>query len=111
MDARNDALEIVAQFDGSILDVQHLTQRSNELRTREKRARALVAGGGAALTAALALFALSCTRITLPRALDFVAAALLTAGVWLLLRGLGRLAERPRHAYSVGDDAGADLPL
>src|SRR5260370_41501067 len=74
-----DALEVVAQFDGSILDVQHLVLRPPDARAEVHKTRALLVGGGAALGLALLLFLIS-AHVTLPRAFDLVVTVLLSCG-------------------------------
>jgi hypothetical protein len=103
---RHDVIEVVAQFDGSILDVQHLAPPRADARAQAHKTRALLAGGGAALGLALLLFPMS-TRVSLPRAFDLLAALLISVGTWLLLRGLDRATAPVRHEYTVGEDTRA----
>jgi hypothetical protein len=100
----DDALEVVAQFDGSILDVQHLVPPPPDARAQAGKTRALLVGGGAAIGLALLLFLVS-TRVSLPRACDLVVTLLVSAGTWLLLRGLDRATAPARHVYTVGEGA------
>src|SRR5205823_4930612 len=100
----DDVIEVVAQFDGSIIDVQHLVPPPPDARAQANRTRALVVGGGAALGLALLLFFVS-AHVMLPRAFDLVVTLLLSAGTWLLLRGLGRATVPSLHEYTVGEDA------
>jgi hypothetical protein len=108
--SHDDALEIVAQFDGSILDVQHLVPRAPDAPAQQRTTAALIITGGAALLLAL-LFFFASTKIALPRAFDVVFALLLGAGTWLLMRGLGRATAAPLHEYSVGDGARASCAV
>lgn len=104
--AGTESVEVVAQFDGAIIDVRHLcAPRPAE----ERRARSLVAGGAGALGLAAVAFACAYGGVPLSRAVDAGVALLLGGGVWLLLRGLDRLSDRAPSDYTIG--AGASLAV
>lgn len=91
-----ESIEVVAQFDGAIVDVQHLmAPRAAD----ERRARILVAGGAAALALAAIAFLCAYAGVRGSRALDVAVAVALAGGSWALLRGLDRRADRAPSRY------------
>src|SRR5256885_544716 len=101
------AIEVVAEFDGAIVDVTHLTAQPLDRR----RIRLCVGGGVALLSLAAVAFVCAYAGARLGRAIDVMVIIALFGGTWALLRGLDRRAERARCDYTLGGDAHADFAV
>jgi hypothetical protein len=94
--AGTESVEVIAQFDGAIIDVQHL---SAPRRQDEQRARVLIAAGSIALALAAIAFGCAYGGAHLSRTVDVLVAIALGGGTWAVLRGLDRRADRAPSAY------------
>src|SRR4051812_48536235 len=106
-----EAIEVVAQFDGAIVDVAHVV-RDDGADARQRRARWLWRGGLAALGVAALAFACAYAGVAVGRTGDALVALCLCGGTWALLRALDRAQGRldaPR-AYTIGT-AGASFVI
>ena len=105
-----EAIEVVAEFDGAIVDVTHIV-RDDDAEAAARRRRWLLAGGAAALAVAAVAFVCAYAGAPLGRAADVVVAVCLAGGTWALMRALdaGRFA--PPRAYTIGADPRASFTV
>ncbi|HEX8951176.1 MAG TPA: hypothetical protein VF945_04990, partial [Polyangia bacterium] len=107
----SESIEVVAQFDGAIVDVAHIV-RDDGAEPAARRRRWLLGGGAAALGVAAAAFVCAYAGAPLGRAVDVVVAACLVGGTWALMRAIdrgGRFA--PQRAYTIGPDPRASFAV
>ncbi|MDB4970954.1 MAG: putative abductin-like protein [Myxococcales bacterium] len=103
----SQAIEVVAQFDGAIVAVTHLSARELDPRPTQ-----FLVGGGVALMAVAAVaFVSAYAGARLGRGIDAVVIGCLIGGTWALLRGLDRRADRVARDYTIGGHAHADFAV
>jgi hypothetical protein len=105
----SEAIEVVAQFDGAIVDVAHIV-RDDTADARRRRGRWLLRGGLGALGVAALAFACAYAGVAVGRAGDAVVAICLCGGTWALLRALDRGRFDAPRAYTIGT-AGASFVI
>jgi hypothetical protein len=110
----SEAIEVVAQFDGAIVDVTHIL-RDDRAEAAARRTRWLFGGGVAALAVAAVAFLCAVGGAALGRTVDAVVALCLAGGTWAILRALDRGGWRgrsaPPRAYTIGPDPRASFAV
>jgi hypothetical protein len=110
----SEAIEVVAQFDGAIVDVTHIV-RDDGADAAARHTRWLLGGGLGALGVAVVAFLCAVGGLALGRAVDAVVAVCLAGGTWAILRALDRGGWRgsfaPPRAYTIGPDPRATFAV
>ncbi|HXU72038.1 MAG TPA: AgmX/PglI C-terminal domain-containing protein [Polyangia bacterium] len=106
----SEAIEVVAQFDGAIVDVAHIV-RDDGADSAEVRRRWLAGAGTAALAVAGVAFLCAYGGVALGRAVDVVVAACLAFGTWAIARTLSQGRFAPARAYTIGPDPRASFAI
>ncbi|HEY2744824.1 MAG TPA: hypothetical protein VGL86_09385, partial [Polyangia bacterium] len=106
----SEAIEVVAQFDGAIVDVTHIV-RDDAADAAAQRARRLAWGGAAALAVPAIAFVLAYHGVALSRAIDAIVAVCLVFGTWAIARALSQGSFAPPRAYTIGPDPRATFAV
>lgn len=106
----SESVEVVAQFDGAIVDVTHIV-RDDGADAAARRGRWLLGGGAAALAVAAVAFACAYAGASLGRAADVVVAVCLAGGTWALMRFIDRGRFTVARAYTIGPDPRASFTV
>ncbi len=110
----SESIEVVAQFDGAIVDVTHIV-RDDDADATLTHTRWLLGGGLGALAVAAAVFGCAYGGVALGRAADVIVTVCLAGGTWAILRALDRGAWRgrfaPPRAYTIGPDPRASFAV
>src|SRR5690348_11195036 len=105
--AGSESIEVIAQFDGAIVDVAHIV-RDDGAEAAARRTRWLLGGGLGALGVAAVAFLCAVAGVALGRTVDAIVAVCLAGGTWAILRALDRGGWRgsfaPPRAYTIGPD-------
>jgi hypothetical protein len=110
----SEAIEVVAQFDGAIVDVTHIV-RDDRADAAARHTRWLLGGGVAALAVAAVAFLCAYGGAHLSRGIDALVAVCLAGGTWALLRAGARVGWQgsflPARAYTIGPDPQASFAV
>ena len=106
----SEAIEVVAQFDGAIVDVTHIV-RDDGADAALRRTRLLGWGGAAALAVPAVAFLCAYGGVMLSRAVDVTVAICLGFGTWAVARALSQGRFAPARAYTIGPDPRASFAL
>jgi hypothetical protein len=106
----SEAIEVVAQFDGAIVDVTHIV-RDDDAEAAERHRQWLIGGGALAFFVALVAFVCAYRGAHLGRGIDALVAVCLAAGTWALLRALDQGSFAPPRAYTIGPDPRATFAV
>ena len=106
----SEAIEVVAQFDGAIVDVTHIV-RDDGAEAAERHGQWLVAGGAVAFAVAAIAFVCAYRGAHLSRGIDALVAVCLAGGTWALLRALDKGRFAAPHAYTIGPDPRATFAV
>ncbi len=106
----SESVEVVAQFDGAIVDVTHIL-RDDGADAAAQRGRWLLGGGAAALGVVAVAFVCAYAGAPLGRAVDVAVAACLVAGTWAVMRWIDRGRSAGERAYTIGPDPQASFAV
>jgi TonB family protein len=114
----SQAIEVVAEFDGAIIEVNHVV-RDDGAEAAGRHTRWLLGGGMAAFAVAAAAFGCAYAGVAVGRAVDVLVAVCLGGGTWALMRAAERASWQqvwrgrfaPADAYTVGPDPRASFAL
>lgn len=106
----SEAIEVVAQFDGAIVDVAHIV-RDDGADAVERHTRWLAGGGAAAFAVAAVAFVCAYRGAHLSRAVDALVAVCLAFGTWAFLRALDKGRFAAPRAYTIGPDPRASFAV
>jgi hypothetical protein len=93
----SEAIEVVAQFDGAIVDVTHI-MRDDAADAAARRGRRLAIAGLCALAVPAVAFVCAYRGVALGRGVDVVVALGLAFGTWALARTIAEGRFAPRRA-------------
>jgi hypothetical protein len=106
----SEAIEVIAQFDGAIVDVAHVV-RDDGAEAAARHTRWLYGAGIAALAIVAVAFLCAYAGVGLSRAVDVTVAVCLAGGTWAILRALDRGRSTVPRAYTIGPDPRASFSV